>query len=79
MDDKYFDDAREMFLTQGWKNFMEETLESINMTRIEALEDVESFWKAKGSLDIMHRILGYENYLKHSEDQAAEDDYEEDS
>lgn len=78
MDNKYFDDAREMFLTQGWKNFMEETAESIGMTRIEALEDAESFWKAKGALDVMHRILGYENFLKHSEDQAGEDD-EEDS
>jgi hypothetical protein len=67
-----------MFLTEGWKTFMQETYDSITQTRIENVEDEKEFWKAKGALDVMHRVFGYENFVDHmqAEDEA---DNEEDS
>lgn len=73
----YMDDAREMFMTQGWKNFMIETEESIKAVRVESLEDEVAFHEAKGALNMMYRVLGYEAYIKHLEEQE-EEDYAED-
>ena len=73
MDPKFFDEAREMFLTPGWKSFIEEVEENIKSLRIENLEDEKAFWMAKGQLQVLHRIAGYENLLHHMEKQEEED------
>jgi len=69
MDDKYFDDAREMFLTQGWKDFQAEVQSSIESLRIESLEDEKAFWMAKGQLAVLHRVAAYENVVLAAQEQ----------
>ena len=73
MDDKYFENARGMFLTDGWKQFMVEIDENISSLRIENMEDEKAFWMAKGQLSVLHRLAGYENFLYHLEQQEEED------
>ena len=69
----YFETAREMFLTDGWKNFMAEIEQAIVAARIENLKDEKEFWLTKGELAALHKIFGYENMLKEAERQAEED------
>lgn len=71
---KYFEDAREMFLTQGWKNLMADIQNNIVNFRVENLEDENAFWIAKGQLAVLHQIAGYESFIHHSEEQADEDE-----
>lgn len=73
MDPKFFEEAREMFLTAGWKSFIEEVEENIKSLRIENLEDEKAFWMAKGQLTVLHQLAGYENFIHHMEAQAEED------
>ena len=73
MEDKYFENARGMFLTEGWKQFHAEIVENIHSLRIESLEDEKSFWMAKGQLSVLHRLAGYEDFLHHLEQQEEED------
>lgn len=70
---KYFEDARDMFLTDGWKNFMAEIEAAIVGARIENLKDEKEFWVTKGELAALHKIFGYESMLKEAEKQAEED------
>lgn len=72
MSDKFFEDARDMFLTEGWKTFIKDIETNIVNLRIENLEDEKAFWMAKGQLGVLHQIVGYENMVYHAEQE--EDD-----
>ncbi len=74
MDDKFFEDARDTFVRPGWKAFVEEVSANVNSIRVEHIEDEKNFWMAKGQLQVLHQILGYENYVHHLERQQEEDD-----
>ena len=71
---KFFDDARDMFTSNGWKNFIADVIRNIENLRVENLEDEKAFWMAKGQLAVLHQIAGYENLIYHSEQQAEEDE-----
>jgi hypothetical protein len=71
---KFFNDAREMFISAGWKNFIADVTRNIENTRVENLEDEKAFWIAKGQLAVLHQIAGYENLIYHSEAEAEQDD-----
>ena len=71
---KFFENAREMFLTEGWKAFIADVTRNIEHTRVENLEDEKAFWIAKGQLAVLHQIAGYENLIYHSEAEAEQDD-----
>lgn len=71
--EKMFDDAREMFLTDGWKNFIEDLQRNADAITVESLEDDKAFWIAKGQLSVLRSILGYENMMEAAEEQMEED------
>jgi len=73
-DQKFFENAREMFLTEGWKAFMADIKRNIEHTRVENLEDEKAFWMAKGQLSVLRQLAGYEDYLHHAEQNAEQDD-----
>ena len=74
--EKIFDAARELFNTEGWANFMNDIVNNIQSIRVENIDDGKGFWIAKGQLNVLHSIAGYENMIRASEEQADEDDAE---
>jgi hypothetical protein len=74
--EKIFDAARELFNTEGWANFMNDIVNNIQSIRVENIDDEKGFWIAKGQLNVLHSIAGYENMIRASEEQADEDDAE---
>lgn len=69
---KRFDDARTMFLTQGWRDLIEtlqEHEESITIDRVSTIEDL---YYQKGRLDILRLILSYEAQVRHEEEQGQD-------
>ena len=69
---KRFDDARTMFLTQGWRDLIEtlqEHEESITIDRVSTIEDL---YYQKGRLDILRLILSYEDQVRHEEEQGQD-------
>lgn len=73
--EKWFDDARTMFGTEGWSNFIKDINEHIQNIRVERIEDEKGFWIAKGQLNILHSIAGYENMIRASEEQTDAEDF----
>ena len=61
MSDTYFDDARTMFLTDGWKTFQDELDEAIKTCTLDACNSTEEFWQMRGRLTTLRQLAGYEN------------------
>ena len=74
--EKYYDAARELFNTEGWQNFIRDLENNVANIRVENIDDEKGFWIAKGQLNVLHSILGYENMLRAAEESAEEDDAE---
>jgi len=74
MSDKYFEQAREMFLTEGWKTFQEEVNEAIESCKVDTINSADEFWLVKGRLQVLRQMAGYEAVMLAAEAQAEEDD-----
>ena len=60
---KYFDDARTMFMTEGWKDFQKELDEAIAVCTLDACRTTEEFWQMRGRLEALRQMAGYENAI----------------
>ncbi len=50
MSKKYFEDARAMFITEGWKTFVAEIDEAISVMTLDSVNGSDEFFQAKGRL-----------------------------
>lgn len=68
--EKYYEDRFTMFLTKGWKDFIED-VEKIKeaVKGVEEISTVEDLYYAKGQLDILNWLLG----IKDASEQAYEE------
>lgn len=74
MSDTYYDDARTLFLTDGWRTFQEEIEEAISVLTLEHCDSVEEFWQARGRLSALRQFAGYENGILAAEELEDERD-----
>ena len=74
MSDRYFDDAREMFMTAGWKTFQNEIDEAISLCTLDSASTTEELWQARGRLLTLRQLAGYENAMLVAEQQQEDDD-----
>jgi hypothetical protein len=68
MSDKRFEDARGMFITQGWKDLVEVLQEYEDAITIDRVHNVEDLFYQKGRLEVIRLLLGYENQIVHEEE-----------
>jgi hypothetical protein len=68
MSDKRFEDARSMFITQGWKDLVEVLQEYEDAITIDRVHNVEDLFYQKGRLEVIRLLLGYENQIVHEEE-----------
>lgn len=65
---KRFEDARGMFITQGWKDLIETLGEYEDAITIDRVHNVEDLFYQKGRLEVIRLLLGYENQVVHEEE-----------
>jgi hypothetical protein len=68
-DDNYYEDARGMFMTDGWKDFMAEVRGLESVCNLDACNSSDEFWFNKGKLAAVRVILGYEDMVLAAESQ----------
>ena len=68
VDQKRFEDARGMFMTQGWKDLVEVLQEYEDAITIDRVHNVEDLFYQKGRLEVIRLLLGYENQIVHEEE-----------
>ena len=72
-DTKYFEDAREMFMTQGWRDFILQIEDNLANINLDSVNDTNGFWVAKGQLSVLRLVAGYEDSIRAAEDMEEED------
>ena len=59
-----FDDARDMFMTKGWKQLMEALKEFEDAITIDRITTLEELHYQKGRLEILRVITTYEDQIR---------------
>jgi hypothetical protein len=69
-DDKFFDNARDLFLMDGWKEFTKELEVMASSFTFDGCSSSDEFWRSKGALESIRRIQAYEDMVKQAEGEA---------
>lgn len=77
-EEKFFEDARTLFLTEGWKDFIKEVENMFNSVTLESCSSSDDFWQSKGARNALSHILAYETMVVNAEASAEEEDHAED-
>ena len=67
-DEKYFDDARTLFMQAGWSEYVAEVAAFEATVTLDACNTAEEFWLAKGRLEGLRLALSYEARVKMAEE-----------
>jgi hypothetical protein len=67
-DATYFDDARTMFSSAGWRDFVEEIEKDIDLCSLDSANSAEEFWFQKGRLQALRSCANYERTTRNAED-----------
>jgi hypothetical protein len=73
--EKYYDDRADMFLTQGWKDFIEELrANALQINSVEYTKDVNDLFFRKGQLSVLADILNLESAMNHVQEDSSDVD-----
>ena len=66
--------AREMFMTQGWKNLMEELEDQLDLCTLDSCNTIEELHFTKGRAAVIRMLLNFEDYIIRVREQEEQDD-----
>ena len=64
--EKYYSNYLELFMTDGWKQFKEDTENVIKSINLLSLEDAKQLHLAQGQIEILNWILDWETSVKNT-------------
>ena len=70
-DDKFFEDARDLFLMDGWREFNKELEVMASSFTFDSCSSSDAFWRSKGALEAIRRIQAYEDMVKQAEGEQS--------
>lgn len=73
-DQKFFDDARDMFMLPGWEKFMQEIELWIQGVHFDSCKTSDDFWMSKGALNALRQVRAYELMVKQAEADAEDEE-----
>jgi hypothetical protein len=74
---KYFESYFDLFLTDGWKQFMEDVKESADSFNLRHVENESGLKFAQGQLLILDRLINWEAGIRNTYDTVQEEEKEE--
>jgi hypothetical protein len=63
-EEKYYEQYLDMFLTPGWKAFIEDIEEVHNSYNIDHVKDDKELYRIQGERSILKRMLGFQNGIE---------------
>jgi len=72
--EKQYENFFSMFITDGWKQFIEDMEDIYDTYRIEDITDEQQLNRIKGERSILWRIINMEQSIHHAYDSMKEDD-----
>jgi len=81
--EKYYNNYLDLFMTEGWTQFEEDTKNIIDSIILLNLEDAKALHKAQGQLQILNWVMDWKESVKSSLDtlkaepiEAVQEDFE---
>ena len=74
---KYFDSYFDLFLTDGWKQFIEDVKESADSFDIRYVQSESDLKFVQGQLLILDRLINWESGIRNTFDTVLEEEKEE--
>ena len=71
-EEKYYETYFDLFLTEGWKQFIEEIEDIIDGYRIEDIKDEKHLNSVKGQLQMLQRVAKFERSIRNAYDYSQE-------
>ena len=71
-EEKYYETYFDLFLTDGWKQFVTEITDILNDHRIEDIKDEKQLAHIQGERSVLNRIASFEAGIKNSYDYILE-------
>jgi len=71
-EEKYYETYFDLFLTDGWKQFVTEITDILNDHRIEDIKGVEHLAHIQGERSVLNRIASFEAGIRNSYDYILE-------
>lgn len=72
--EKQYENFFSMFITDGWKQFIEDMEDIYDTYKIEDIKDEQQLNRIKGERSILWRIINMEQSIRYAYDNMAEDD-----
>lgn len=70
----YYNTYFELFLTDGWKQFIEDIISNANNFNIQSIKDATELYKAQGQLQVLGSIANFEATIKAAYEEITNDD-----
>jgi hypothetical protein len=74
--EKYYNNYFSLFLTEGWRQFIEEAKESREALDLDSCKDWDSFLVRKTMRDQLNKIINFESLMKDSHDRMTSSESE---
>ena len=72
--EKQYENFFSMFITDGWKQFIEDMEDIYDTYKIEDIKDEQQLNRVKGERSILWRIINMEQSIRYAYDNMVEDD-----
>ena len=71
-DDKYYDNYLDLFLHDGWKQFIEESKQLLDSYKIEDIKNEQDLFFTKGQVNILTNITRFETAIRNALEMESE-------
>ena len=69
----YYNTYFDLFMTDGWNQFMTDIQSAVDTTNILALQDAKDLHLKQGQLQVFHRLLNWEDSIKNAYESIQEE------
>jgi hypothetical protein len=73
-EEKHYENYFSLFMTAGWKQFVEEAEEALKLHSIETISDESSLRLIQGERSVLNRIVSFETTVRNAYDEITSND-----
>ena len=73
-DEKYYENYMDLFLAEGWKQFIQEAKELVDSYKIEEIKNEQELFFVKGQINTLMNVINFETGIRNALDMEAGND-----
>lgn len=73
-DEKYYENYLDLFLTEGWKQFIQEANDLVASYKIEEIKNEQELFFVKGQINTLMNVINFETGIRNALDMEAGND-----